>query len=518
MTMNSYDSMPKTSPQSPAGKRKLWVRSAVAGAVALALAGAHLASASAVTPAVPTAATASAAGPASFADVAERVTPAVVNVAVSGQIGEEADGPQLQMPDLPEGSPLRELFKRFQNQRAMPGHGHGGPKTLQGVGSGFLISADGYVVTNNHVVQGADEVNVLLNDGSRYRASVKGRDSKTDLALLKIEAGKPLPYVEFGDSAATRVGDWVLAVGNPFGLGGSVTAGIVSARGRDIHDGSVDDYLQVDAPINRGNSGGPLFDGSGRVIGVNTAIFSPSGGSVGIGFAIPAATAKTVVAQLRDHGHIERGWLGVQIQPVTEEIAEGLGLKDTKGALVASVVPASPAAKAGVLPGDVILSAAGQNIDELKQLPKTIAATHAGTEVMVGVMRQGAMQTLPVVIAALPNDDKVAETTDGPNGVAEPKAKLGLYLAPLTDDARQALKVDPQTKGVLVAKVADGSPAEKAGIRPGSVISMIGQHPVTAPEDLVSRVREAAKAERSSVLLLVEKEGEKRFVTLRFAT
>lgn len=520
MNMNSLATVPVTGRQRTAGMRRVLVRSALAGAVALALAGAHWVTADTITAPAPTAAALAgspATGPASFADVAERVTPAVVNVAVRGKLGEQLAGPHSRMPELPEGMPFPEFFKRFFEERGMPGHGQGGPKAVQGVGSGFIISPDGYLVTNNHVVDGADEVTVMLNDGSRYRASVKGRDAKTDLALLKIEANKALPYVEFGDSGRTRVGDWVLAVGNPFGLGGSVTAGIVSARGRDIHDGALDDYLQVDAPINRGNSGGPLFDASGRVIGVNTAIFSPSGGSVGIGFAIPAETAKTVVAQLRVQGRIERGWLGVQIQPVTEEIAEGLGLKGTQGALVASVVPGSPAAQAGVQAGDVILSAAGQGLEEFKQLPKTIAATRAGTEVQLGVHRQGTTKNISVVIGLMPSDDKVAAAAEDPGSALDSKAKLGLYLAPLTKEARQSLKLEAETQGVLVTKVADGSPAAKAGIQPGSVISMIGQQPVSTPEDLAGKVREAAKADRPSVLLLVEKEGEKRFVSVRFA-
>ncbi len=520
MNLNSQTHPLNVDPRAVTPRRRVLVRSTLAGAIALALVGAYAVSAdTGSTSLTPAAALkgGTAAGPASFADVVERVTPAVVNVAVSGTLGDQGQGHQFQMPDLPQGMPFPELFKRFFEERGLQGHGQGGPKAVQGVGSGFIISPDGYVVTNNHVVDGADEVQVMLNDGSRYRASVKGRDAKTDLALLKIEANKALPYVEFGDATSTRVGDWVLAVGNPFGLGGTVTAGIVSARGRDIHDGGVDDYLQVDAPINRGNSGGPLFDGSGRVIGVNTAIFSPSGGSVGIGFAIPAETAKTVVAQLRDQGRIDRGWLGVQIQPVTEEIAEGLGLKGTQGALVASVVPGSPAAKAGVQPGDVILSASGKTLDEFKQLSRTIAATRAGTEVRLGVQRQGTTQEIPVVIGAMPSDDKVADASEAPGSGVESKARLGLHLAPLTKEARQALKLDAQAQGVLVAKVAEGSPAERAGIRPGSLISMIGQQPVSTPEELAGKVREAAKADRPSVLLLVEKEGEKRFVTVRFA-
>ena len=509
---------PNEEPAAP--RRGLWVKSALAGAIVLALAGAQFVTVGNTTPAqpaLPAMGNVAPINPPSFADIAERVTPAVVNVAVSGELAEEMGPSQFQMPDMPEGTPFHEFFKRFFDERSRPGHGLGEPKHVQGVGSGFIISPDGYVVTNNHVVDGADEVNVVLNDGSRYKATVTGRDSKTDLAVLKIDVEKPLPYVEFGDSNKTRVGDWVLAVGNPFGLGGSVTAGIVSARGRDIHSGPFDDYLQVDAPINRGNSGGPLFDSSGRVIGVNTAIFSPSGGSVGIGFAIPSTLAGPVVAQLEKHGQIERGWLGVQIQPVTEDVAASFGLKEPKGALVAAVVPDSPAAKSGLLPGDVILSVAGKEIDEFKAVPKTIAETRSGTQVLLEVQRKGSLKNIPVLIGQMPNDDKVAMGKGG-DAVGESQPKLGLYLAPLTPDAREALKLDPQTQGVLVVKVENGSPAEKAGIRPGSVISMVGQHEVNAPAEVVNLVREAAKEERSSVLLLVEKGGERHFVAVRLAT
>lgn len=501
-------------------KHNRLVKSALAWAIVLALAGAQIiavGNATPTQPAVPEISNTAPVNPPSFADVAERVTPAVVNVAVSGELGEATGTPRFEMPDFPEGTPFREFFKRFFDERSIPGHGHGGPRQVQGVGSGFIISPDGFVVTNNHVVDGADEVKVVLNDGTRYPAKVRGRDPKTDLAVLKIEADKPLPYVELGDSSKTRVGDWVLAVGNPFGLGGSVTAGIVSARGRDIHSGPFDDYLQIDAPINRGNSGGPLFDSSGRVIGVNTAIFSPSGGSVGIGFAIPASLAGPVVAQLQEHGQIDRGWLGVEIQAVTDEVAASLGLKEPKGALVAAVVPDSPAARGGLLPGDLIVSVAGKAVDEFKMVPKTIAETPSGTRVVLEVNRKGSLKSIPVVIGQMPGDEKVAEAAgDVPTG--ESQARLGLHLAPLTADAREALRLAPQTQGVLVAKVENGSPADKAGIRPGSVISMVGQREVNAPADVVRLVREAAKEERPSVLLLVEKGGERHFVAVRLAS
>ena len=325
-------------------RRKLFVPAALASAVVLGLAGAYMGSsnqAMALTSASSSTQAAGFSGPPSFADVAARVTPAVVNVTVTEQ-GVVGAHPRIEIPELPEGTPFGDLFQRFFQQGSPFTQEFEVPHILQGQGSGFIIDPDGYIVTNDHVVDGATSVEVLLNDGSRYQARVAGRDPKTDLALLKIDADKPLPFVQFGGSDHARVGDWVLAVGNPFGLGGSVSAGIISARGRDIHSGPYDDYIQIDAPINRGNSGGPLFDASGRVIGVNTAIFSTNGGNMGVGFAIPASTVEPVVAALQDHGRVERGWIGVQIQQVTDELAAALGRPDREGALVAEVLPGSP--------------------------------------------------------------------------------------------------------------------------------------------------------------------------------
>jgi serine protease Do len=308
------------------------------------------------------------------------------------------------------------------------------------------------------------------------------------------------------------VGDWVLAVGNPFGLGGTVTAGIVSARGRDLHSGPFDDYLQIDAPINRGSSGGPLFDASGKVIGVNAAIYSPSGGNVGIGFAIPASMAKSVTEQLRAHGHIERGWLGVQIQPVTKEVAESLGLKEEKGTLVASVVPGSPAEKAGLQAGDVILSVDQKPLADFKDLPRTIADTQAGTKVTLEVMRGDETREVSVVIDRLPADEQVAAAEDTMKGTP----KLGLPVAALTPESRKRFGIPEDVEGVLVAQVEQGSPAAQAGIRAGAVISMVGQAPVKNPEELAKKVAEAAEQKRPGVLLRVERQGEKRFVPVKF--
>lgn len=456
--------------------------------------------------------------PVSFADTIARVSPAVVSIMVESK-GRSVHGLRFkQMPDLPEDSPFSDFFKHFFDEDSL---GRMLPESrgrMVGQGSGFIVDPSGYIVTNYHVVDGAEEVRVTLNEGSKYTAVVKGRDSKTDLALLKIDANKPLPYLEFGDSDRARVGDWVLAVGNPFGLGGSVSAGIISARGRNIQSGPYDDYLQVDAPINRGNSGGPLFDAEGRVIGVNTAIFSPSGGSVGIGFAIPSSLAKTVVSQLKEKGHIQRGWLGVQIQPVTEEVAAALGRDTTQGTLVASVLENSPAARAGMQSGDLILKVDGDPINNFKDLPRRIADTKTGTQVTLEILRRGQIQHIPVKVDRLPDDDALAKmdprsNSDSPTDTQE----LGLSLAPLTPETRQRYQVADDASGVLVTKVKPGSPAEQAGIRAGNLISMVGQEQVRSPEELATKIRQAAKAKQTRLLLLVEREGEKQFVTLRFS-
>ena len=372
------------------------------------------------------------------------------------------------------------------------------------------------MVTNNHVVEHADEIEVTLFDGSRHPAEVKGRDPKTDLALLEIDADESLPHVELGDSDHAKVGDWVVAVGNPFGLGGTVTAGIISARGRDIQSGPFDEFLQIDAPINRGNSGGPLFDSEGRVIGINTAIYSPSGGNVGIGFAIPSSMARDIIAELEANGSVARGWLGVQIQPVTEIVAESLGLKEQQGALVASVVPGSPADRAGVETGDVIVRMNGEDLDDFKDLPKLVAKAEAGSEATLEVRRQGKTRELEVEIGRMPGDETEVALADG--DAVPGSARLGIHLAELTPEARQRYGISEESVGVLVAGVERGSPASKAGIRVGSVIQMVGQEPVRSPDEVVAKVKEAAGRERSAVLLLVEHRGEKRFVAVRFAT
>ena len=518
----SNDGMKNTSvSQTPARNRNTLTFGALAAAVALAIGGGVAAQSvtAPATPAAPTPGAAAVVAPAipSFAEVAERVSPAVVNVTVvAGGMPEKSSKAR---PKMPEDMPMEEFFRRFFEQPGMPGmpgpHGMPDGGRVQGAGSGFLIDPSGLVVTNNHVVDGANEITVTLNDASKHKAKVLGQDEKTDLALLKIEAGKPLPYVDLGNASATRVGDWVLAVGNPFGLGGTVTAGIVSARGRDINAGPYDDYLQIDAPINRGNSGGPLFDAYGRVIGVNTAIYSPTGGSVGIGFAIPAETVKTVVAQLRQGGKVERGWLGLQIQPVTEEIATALGLQGTAGVLVADILPDAPAVGSGLEPGDVILKAGGQPIKEYKDLPKLVAATKAGTELKLEVVRAGKPLEFKVKVGPMPSDESLAKNESQPTGDAD-KAQLGLYLAPLTPETRQQFDLSQEARGVLVGRVQPGSPADEAGIEPGTLITMVGGQPVSTPAQVVDAVRAAAKGKRGAVMLRVEKEGHALFIAVPF--
>ncbi len=381
----------------------------------------------------------------------------------------------------------------------------------QGVGSGFVISPDGHIVTNHHVISEADEVHVVLNDGRRLSAQVRGTDPKTDLALLKVETDEPLPYVAFGDSDAAKAGDWVLAIGNPFGLGGSVTSGIISARGRDIQSGPYDDYLQIDAPINRGNSGGPLFDLTGQVIGVNTAIYSPTGGNVGIGFAVPAAQAKPVVEQLMAKGHVERGWLGVQIQTVTDALAESLDLRHAQGALVGEVTADSPAARAGIRVGDVIMVFDGQKVKELKDLPRLVADAEPGVSAPVSVWREGKVRDLHVTIQRAPYTTLSAAE---PAGTASTEGKLGLAVAPMTPELRERFDIDKSVRGTLVVEVESGSAAEQRGLNAGDVIVQAGRTPVTKPDELATIVREAADAERENVLLLVHRKGNQWFVAV----
>ncbi|MGE0625637.1 MAG: DegQ family serine endoprotease [Pseudomonadales bacterium] len=453
-----------------------------------------------------------------FSALVKAVKPAVVNVSISGHRSGPQGGPMFQFP---EGSPFEEFFEQYFGSRGPFGPGQdfrgergaGPAPEFRAVGSGFIISPDGLVVTNNHVIDRAEQIDVILQDGKRYSATVQGRDPKTDIALLKVETDEVLPYVEFGDSNGAEVGDWVVAVGNPFGLGGTVTAGILSARGRDIQAGPFDDFLQVDAPINRGNSGGPLFDSEGRVIGINTAIYSPSGGSVGIGFAIPSELAVSIIDQLKDSGTVERGWLGVEYQPVTEAVAASLGLDGTGGALVASVVEGGPAEKAGVKMGDVILSLDGKPLADPKDLPRLVAGAKAGEKVDLTVLRNGKEKKLGVEIGR--SEPDTAELAAVPASAKEP-ARLGVQLSALTPEVRQRYGLEASS-GVLVTDVQRGSPASKAGIRPGQIITMVGQTAVTSPTDVVREVEKAAEEGRPSVLLMVEQRGARQFVAVELA-
>ena len=452
--------------------------------------------------------------PESFADLASRLLPSVVNISTT-QTLEGRGG--VEMPQLPPGSPFEDFFREFF-ERNRP---HQRQRKVTSLGSGFIVDASGYIVTNNHVIKDADEITVALQDGTRLKAEVVGRDPKTDMAVLKVKPTGKLTAVRFGDSDKARVGDWVVAIGNPFGLGGSVTAGIISARNRDINSGPYDDYIQTDASINRGNSGGPMFNLDGEVIGINTAIFSPSGGSVGIGFAVPSATASPVIAQLIKNGQVRRGWLGVHIQAVTEEIAETLGLKDAKGALVASVIKDGPAEKGDIKAGDVILRFDGKEVPEMRKLPRIVAATDVNKTVDVVVWRNSEKMTLSVSVGELEEREaKVASRSRGgekAGKAAEKIEALGLTVAEVTTDLRERYSLDKDAKGVVVTAVDEGGAAAEKGIRPGDVIAEISQEEVVTPADIVARIKDARKSGRKSVLLLVEGQGGLRFIAVRIA-
>jgi serine protease Do len=430
---------------------------------------------------------------AGFADLVQQVRPAVVNIAVT----EKAQ--KLAAQDIPE--PFRRFFQEMPQQRG----------TRHGLGSGFIVDPDGWIVTNNHVVDGAEKVIVTLEDGTELPAVVKGRDTKTDVALIKVDAPQKLPYLEWGDSDAARVGDWVIAVGNPFGLGGSVSAGIISARGRDINEGPYDDFIQIDAPINPGNSGGPLFDQSGNVIGIDTAIYSPTGGSVGIGFAVPSAIAQKVVAQLKEHGSIERGWLGVQLQPLTSSLAKAMGREGVAGALVAGVSADSPAAKAGLQQGDVVTKVAGKPIKTPRDLARAVGDQKPGAKLDITVARDGKEKSLTATLGTSPKED-VAENT--PQGGEEEGPKLGLALAQLTPQARAQLGLDSSVKGALIAGIEPGSPAAESGLRPGDVILRVGGDSVDGPGSAVAKLRAARNQKKEAVPLLVMREGTPYYLAL----
>lgn len=439
--------------------------------------------------------------PASFAPLVSKVKPAVVNIATE-EMKKEVDA-----PDGPDLQQLPPEFRQFFGQQFMHEQQS---KPVHALGSGFIVDPAGYIVTNNHVVDHAHQITVTTQDGHNYPAKVVGRDSKTDVALLKIDADKPLPYVAFGDSDKAEVGDWVVAVGNPFGLGGTVTAGIVSAHGRNINEGPYDDFLQIDAPINPGNSGGPLFNESGQVIGIDTAIYSPNGGSVGIGFAIPSNMASKVVAQLREHGKVERGWLGVQMQAVTPALAKAMGLSGAgpQGVLVDKVMPDSPATDK-LQQGDVITAYNGQAIKTPRDLAIDVANAKAGSTAQLSVVRNGHEQTVNVTIGNL-SSEKTASADDSAHG-----GKVGLALAPLTDNARNELGLDSSVKGAVVAQVKPGSPAAESGVKANDVITTIGGDHVTSPADAAAKIRAAEEAKKESVPLLVMRQGSPYYLALQ---
>jgi serine protease Do len=445
--------------------------------------------------------------PFSFADLVERVSPAVVTI-TSETMTTASDTEDSDAPDnLPE--PFRDLFNQFnKGQAQQPPH-----KEIS-AGSGFIISKDGLIVTNNHVIDASKKITVKLPDKREFTATLVGTDPATDIALLRIKSDKPLPTVEFGDDRALRVGDWVVAVGNPFGLSNSVTAGIVSSIGRDIGANNYSDFIQIDAPINRGNSGGPTFDLRGQVVGMNSMIFSPSGGSVGIGFAIPATTIHDVVAQLQAHGKVSRGFLGADIQSITPDMAASLGLKDEKGAIVASVIPNGPAAKAGFEQGDVVTAIDGKPLEDSKDLVRRVGSSVAGSNSDFTIQRDGQTRTIKVTIGARP-DEKVASAEPAtPSSMPATASAMGLGLTALTPDARRAYNLGSGVEGVVITKVDPSSDAADKGLQAGDVVLKVGSRAVHTPQDVKDGVAEAQKGGRKSVLLLVASQGRSQYVAV----
>ncbi|MGH6760045.1 MAG: DegQ family serine endoprotease [Phyllobacterium sp.] len=475
-------------------------------------------------PAFVDAASAQQRGPESVADLAEGLLDAVVNISTSQNIGAQPhDGPTpVPKPQVPEGSPFQEFFDDFFGP---PGQNPGDQsRKVQSLGSGFVIDAEqGIIVTNNHVIADADEIEANFSDGSKLKAELVGKDLKTDLAVLKVDPSKrKLTAVKFGDSETARIGDWVMAIGNPFGLGGTVTVGIVSARNRDINSGPYDNFIQTDAAINRGNSGGPLFDMNGEVIGINTAIISPSGGSIGIGFAIPSELAVSVINQLREFGETRRGWLGVRIQPVTDDIAESLGMKGTKGALVAGIIKGGPVDNGVIEAGDVITHFGGKAINDARDLPRIVAESPVGEEVDVVLRRKGKEMNVKIKLGRLEDGEQVAETeheegTDQQEQeLTEVKPVLGMNLAVLDDETRARFEIAADVEGVVVTEVDPGSAAAEKRIEPGEVIVDIGQETVETPEDVADRVQKLRdEGRKNALLMLASKTGELRFVTVR---
>ncbi len=475
--------------------------------------------------------------PNSFADLAERVQDAVVNLSTTQKI--DAKSPQgrqvppLQMPDLLPNSPFQDFFEEFfNNPNGMPqvpgGPMQGPGPRVQSLGSGFIIdAAKGLIVTNNHVIDDADEIKVILHDNTQLEAKILGRDTETDLALLQVKSKKPLTAVSWGNSDVMRVGDWILAVGNPFGLGGTVTTGIISARQRNINAGRYDDFIQTDAPINRGNSGGPMFNMRGEVIGINTAIFSPTGGSVGIGFAIPSNLAKSTIDQLITFGVTKRGWIGVRIQEVTPEIAESLGLTESKGALIASVTPDGPAAKAGIKQGDVIVKFGGKDVTEMRYLPRIVAETPIGQKTTVTVLRQGKEVEAAITPGQLETAKENGLLDEDRSGLEKSDqaplnqtriAALDLHVARLTPELRQRYSLADDVNGVVITDINNDSDASQKGLTPGDVILEVNQRTVKTPDDVQAALNVAKGEKKTSVLLFVNSQNTLRFVAVRLAS
>jgi serine protease Do len=441
--------------------------------------------------------------PESFAELAEKISPAVVNITTSAMIAAPTDG----RPMVPEGSPFQDFFDDFG------GPGPGGPQRSEALGSGFVISEDGYIVTNNHVIEGADEITIEFFTGEKLTAKLVGTDPKTDIALLKVESEKPLEFVSFGNSDLMRVGDWVMAMGNPLGQGFSVSAGIVSARGRQLQ-GSYDDFIQTDAAINRGNSGGPLFNMDGQVVGVNTAILSPNGGSIGIGFSMAANVVTKVVDQLKEFGETRRGWLGVRIQDVTPDVAEAMGLADAAGALVTDV-PDGPAKDAGIQSGDVITRFGTNDVSSAGDLTRRVADAPIGEAVPVIVLRDGRTETLAVTLGRREDAEAATMPASAPAPDAPKEMEsLGLTLAPLDDELRTRLGLEASAEGLVVTAVDQASEAYTQGLAEGDLITEAGQQKIVRLQDLEDRIKEAKDAGRKSILLLVRRGGDPRFVAL----
>jgi serine protease Do len=452
--------------------------------------------------------------PTNLADLVDSVAEAVVNISATQTV--EDKGAEA-IPDLPKGTPFDDMFEQFFKNHGL-NNGAPHPHKMSSLGSGFVIDPSGIVITNNHVIGDANDVVVIFTDGRKLKATIIGKDPKVDVAVLKVESDKPLKTVKFGDSDKMRVGDGVMAVGNPFGLGETVTAGIISARNRNIDSGPYDDFLQTDASINKGNSGGPLFNLAGEVIGINTAILSPSGGSIGIGFATPSASVEPVIDQLEKFHETRRGWLGVRIQPVDDAIAESLGLGTAHGALVAGVEDHGPAKPAGLLPGDVIVKFDGKDVKESRDLPRMVAGLAVGKEVQVVVMRKGQEITKTVTLGRLEDGEKaMASAEEGATDANKPTitTALGMQLQAINDEARKAFKIKDSVKGVVIATVEPNSPAADKGLRPGDVIEEVNQQAVDSPADVGKTIEALKTAGKKSALLLVSNGvGDVRFVAL----